>query len=302
MIRDDLSIDDPASHPEEDPAPQRSWMRFLPAGIALGAIALFGGVVGYTYMSRGGAADGPVPLVRADARPAKVKPDSPGGMEVPHQDKEIYQRLAQQAPPPPPSPKVERLLPPPEAPMPKPAATPAPPPPVAAIPAAPEVKPPANAVPVPMTPPAMAAAPPPPPAVAKAPEAKPAEPPKVATTPPEAKQVEAPKVAAPKPAPAPEPKQLASIQPAAGAAAAGAFRVQIASLRTTEDAAKSWEKLKTTNPDLLGKLSGNVVRADLGDKGTFYRVVAGPFSDRDAASELCAKLKQRNVGCLVVKP
>jgi hypothetical protein len=185
-------------------------------------------------------------------------------------------------------------------PMPKPAATPAPPPPVAAIPAAPDVKPPVNAIPVPVTPPSMAAAPPS--ATAKAPETKPAEPPKVAAAPPEAKPVEAPKVAAPKPAPASEPKQLASIQPAAGAAAAGAFRVQIASLRTTEDAAKSWEKLKTTNPDLLGKLPGNVVRADLGDKGTFYRVVAGSFSDRDAANDFCAKLKQRNVGCLVVKP
>src|SRR5262245_33032495 len=138
MIRDDLSIEDPT---EEDPPPHRSWMRFLPAAIALGAIALFGGVVGYTFMTRGGAGDGTVPLVRADARPAKIKPDSPGGMEVPHQDKEIYARMAQTEAPPPPPAKMERLLPPPEAPMPKPAATPAPPPPVASIPATPDVKP-----------------------------------------------------------------------------------------------------------------------------------------------------------------
>lgn len=285
MIRDDLSIDDP--DPNMDSPPQRSWMRFLPAGIALGAIALFGGVVGYTYMSRGTAGDGPVPLVRADQRPAKVKPDSPGGMDVPHQDKEIYARLAQSEAPPPPPAKVERLLPPPEAPMPKPAATPAPLPPVA-VPAMPEVKPPANAV---------AVIPPPAPA-----EAKPAEPPKTAAAKPvETKPAEPPKTTAAKPAV--ETKQLATIAPAAGAAGtAGAFRIQIASLRTTEDATKSWEKLKTTNPDLLGKLSGNVVRADLGDKGTFYRVIAGPLGDRDAADTLCTKLKQRNVGCLVVKP
>ena len=298
MIRDDLSIDDPGSE-HEDPSPHRSWMRFLPAAIALGAIALFGGVVGYTYMTRSGAGDGPVPLVRADQRPAKVKPDSPGGMEVPHQDKEIYARLSQSAPPPPPSPKAERLLPPPEAPMPKPAATPAPPPPVVAIPAPPDVKPPANAIAV--TPPSAAMTAPPPVAVAPAPkpaEIKPAEAPKIAAAPKpaETKPVEPPKaVAAAKPTT--DPKQLAAISPSAPG-----FRIQIASLRTTEDATKSWEKLKTANPDLLGKLAGNVVKADLGDKGTFYRVIAGPLVDRDAADTLCTKLKQRNVGCLIVRP
>ena len=52
--------------------------------------------------------------------------------------------------------------------MPKPAATPAPPPPpVAAIPAAPDVKPPANAVPVPVTPPSVASVPTPPPAAGR---------------------------------------------------------------------------------------------------------------------------------------
>lgn len=291
MIRDDLSIDDPGSE-HEDPSPHRSWMRFLPAAIALGAIALFGGVVGYTYMTRGAASDGAVPLVRADQRPAKVKPDSPGGMEVPHQDKEIYARMSQPEAPPPPSPKVERLLPPPEAPMPKPAATPVPPPPVAAIPAPPDVKPPANAVAV-TPPPQIAVAPAPKPA-----EIKPAEPPKIAAAPKPAdtKPVEPPKTAAAV-KPTTDPKQLAAISPAAAG-----FRIQIASLRTTEDATKSWEKLKTANPDLLGKLAGNVVKADLGAKGTFYRVIAGPLADRDAADTLCNKLKQRNVGCLIVRP
>lgn len=303
MIRDDLSIDDPGPE-HEDPAPHRTWMRFLPAGIALGAIALFGGVVGYTYMTRSAGGDGPVPLVRADQRPAKIKPDSPGGMEVPHQDKEIYARMSQSEAPPPPSPKVERLLPPPEAPLPKPAATPAPPPPVAAIPAPPDVKPPANAVtvtPPAASPPSTQAAAPPPVAVAPAPrpaEIKPAEPPKVATAPKpaETKPAEAPKVAA-APKPAPDAKQLAAISPSAPG-----FRIQVASLRSTEDAARSWEKLKSANSDLLGKLGGNVVRADLGDKGIYYRVMAGPLGDREAADALCSKLKQRNVGCLVVKP
>jgi cell division septation protein DedD len=190
--------------------------------------------------------------------------------------------------------------------MPKPAATPVPPPPVAAIPAPPDVKPPANAIAVtppsamPTSPPAATIAPPP---VAAAPapkpaEIKPVETPKVAAAPKpaETKPVEPPKVTAAA-KPTTDPKQLAAISPSAAG-----FRIQIASLRTTEDATKSWEKLKTANPDLLGKLAGNVVKADLGDKGTFYRVIAGPLVDRDAADTLCNKLKQRNVGCLIVRP
>ena len=43
-------------------------------------------------------------------------------------------------------------------------------------------------------------------------------------------------------------------------------------------------------------------RADLGDKGVFYRLQAGPLSDAAAAETLCGKLKQRNVGCLIVRP
>ena len=53
-----------------------------------------------------GAAD--VPLIRADERPTRVKPENPGGMVVPDRDKLIYtQKRA----------AVEHLLPPPEKPM-----------------------------------------------------------------------------------------------------------------------------------------------------------------------------------------
>ena len=45
----------------------------------------------------------------------------------------------------------------------------------------------------------------------------------------------------------------------------------------------------------------NVQRADLGAKGVFYRVRAGPLADRTAADELCVALKARDVGCLVVR-
>ena len=68
------------------------------------------------------------PLIKADPRPMKTAPDKPGGMEVPHQDKEIYGKLGREAAPPQQTARIERLLPPPEAPMARPRPPEAPPP------------------------------------------------------------------------------------------------------------------------------------------------------------------------------
>ncbi|MBX9805539.1 MAG: hypothetical protein K2Y18_07295 [Alphaproteobacteria bacterium] len=52
------------------------------------------------------------PIIAADTAPFKVRPENPGGMMIPHQDKLVYGRLSQDA-----SQPIERLLPPPEQPM-----------------------------------------------------------------------------------------------------------------------------------------------------------------------------------------
>lgn len=52
------------------------------------------------------------PIIAADTAPFKVRPENPGGMMIPHQDKLIYGRLSQDTQQP-----IERLLPPPEQPM-----------------------------------------------------------------------------------------------------------------------------------------------------------------------------------------
>jgi hypothetical protein len=67
-----------------------------------------------------------VPLLRADPSPTRERPADPGGMEVPHRDKLIFQSLEEG----PSEPVVERLLPPPEEPLRRPEA----PAPVAALP------------------------------------------------------------------------------------------------------------------------------------------------------------------------
>ncbi|SMF31123.1 Sporulation related domain-containing protein [Azospirillum oryzae] len=112
-----------AANPYGMPPRQAASKRGLLAlGFAVVGVVAFAGTAvvalrGHDRLS----GDGP-PLLTADATPAKSRPDQPGGMEVPHQDILAYERLrdhdggrGNQ---------VERLLPPPEVPLPRPVVTP----------------------------------------------------------------------------------------------------------------------------------------------------------------------------------
>ena len=80
-----------------------------------------------------------------------------------------------------------------------------------------------------------------------------------------------------------------------------AYYVQLAS-RTTEAAARDyWAKQHLAHGDILGGLSPVVTAADLGERGTMYRLKAGPVSDRTAASALCSRLAKYQLDCLVVR-
>ena len=69
--------------------------------------------------------------------------------------------------------------------------------------------------------------------------------------------------------------------------AEGSFVVQIASFRTGKDAKGLASRLK------LYKLSTFIETADLGDKGVWYRVLAGPYSSREGADTVAALLKEK---------
>jgi SPOR domain len=197
-----------------------------------------------------------VPLLRADTRPDKVKPDQPGGMAIPDQNVSLYNDKPSAAP-------VEKLLPAAEQPMPRP------------------VAPPKEAAP-----PQVAAGSPPAPDSAAAPASAPA-----ITMPP----------AASSPAPA-KTAAKAPTKPAAAnpVAKTGSVQVRLGSLRSPEAAREEWQRLKRDNSDLIGSMHANAVRTDLGDKGIYYRIEAGPL-DAAAAERLCAALKQRNHGCILAR-
>ncbi|WP_155982299.1 SPOR domain-containing protein [Xanthobacter sp. 126] len=83
--------------------------------------------------------------------------------------------------------------------------------------------------------------------------------------------------------------------------AAGTYVVQVASQRSESDALGSWKALQAKYPNLLGSYKATVKKADLGDKGIYYRAQVGPFAGRDQANELCQSLRAQGGDCVVTK-
>ncbi len=95
---------------------------------------------------------------------------------------------------------------------------------------------------------------------------------------------------------------LCAVAWGAGAAlAAGDYFVQLASVRSDEGARQEWARLQKAHPALLGDLALAVQRADLGDRGIYYRIRSGPFPNRATAQDMCAQIKAAKLACLVVR-
>jgi len=243
--------------------------------IALLVLAAFAGVVWLAY-SQGvqrGRSDAPRMIVAASGPDKEAAPDSnatDSGASL-----KIYQQQApvdeetDTTPQPPtetvktaPAPAVTAQVSPMDA-APKP------------TPAAPAAKP----TVVPATNQAVATAPPKP-LVAEKPKTKPVE---------NAAATAAPVTAAPLPASTPKP-----------ASATGSYVLQIGAYKSQADADASWKSFETKHP-IVGGYSEDVQKADLGDKGTWYRLRIGSFSDKAAASAFCDKLKADGGNCFLAK-
>lgn len=243
-------------HPERVRPGQR---RLVAAGLSGVALVAFAAIVWYAYSEgKRVGSEGIAPLIVADEGPVKVRPEKPGGMAVPNRDKGVYSRIAPNEA----EGKVERLLPPPEAPLPQPVAPPQP-----------------------------------------AAESAPPKPRPVEAGAPEVPSKDAlPKAEAPPPPPPAAPPAPPAPAPAAPAAAPGGFLVQLASLRDETAARTAWDRIKRQHAALLGGLSPDIDRVDLGAKGIWYRVRAGGLADAEAARRLCDQLKAGKQSCLVVRP
>jgi hypothetical protein len=96
-------------------------------------------------------------------------------------------------------------------------------------------------------------------------------------------------------APAP-PTRVASVS---SAAEAGSYTVQISSQRSEAEAMTSFRSLQAKFPSVLGDRQPIVRRADLGDKGIYYRAMVGPFASVDQATQFCGSLKSAGGQCVV---
>ncbi|MBV9533087.1 MAG: SPOR domain-containing protein [Bradyrhizobium sp.] len=105
----------------------------------------------------------------------------------------------------------------------------------------------------------------------------------------------------------PQSQSAAASEPRAAAttptqtASSGGYLVQVSSQRNEADAQASFKALQNKFPSVLGSQTPVIKRADLGEKGVYYRAMVGPFGTSDEASQLCGNLKSAGGQCVVQK-
>ena len=79
------------------------------------------------------------------------------------------------------------------------------------------------------------------------------------------------------------------------------FYLQLVSLESQDRVQSEWLRLQDLHTDVLGELRGDVLRADLGDHGVWYRLQAGPLISFDSAEAACTALMGAEQACIVVE-
>jgi cytoskeletal protein RodZ len=240
--------------------------------IIAGSVLAVGAVIAALVwgFSRGSSRN--APLIEADARPIKVRPDNPGGLRVPNQDELIFDRnrgarpatqggLAPEAE----NPRVDQL----RAQLAERAAQEAarsvPPPPATtpAQPAAPQANPrnaPQSAAPATPAPPATTSA------------------------------LTAPSL------PAPVPATTERFAPVAN----GRAQVQLGALPSEASARGEWDRLQKRVPELLGNRRVSLAPFEREGQTPLYRIRTGGFADAATARAFCEEMKTRSIPCMVI--
>lgn len=250
------------------------------SGIALAA------VVGWFVLSPRYAAETStdIPVVRRPQTAVKIQPAEPGGMEILNQDKSVYDIIEKKETK---APVVENLLPPPEEPQ-LPVVSAAAEPSAAEQQAQKIIEVAEDKVIVPAPEPKTAPV-----------EEKVKEPVSIAQA--AAETPAQPKVETPEPIKVEIPtlKAEVKIEPKA-VAVAGPWQVQLISSPNRKAVDTAWDGLIKKYP-VLKDQPREIETADLGAKGTFYRLKAGGFADRSGADRLCNDIKALGGTCIVKK-
>ncbi len=271
--------------------------------LVLLTVAIAGTGAYWTFKDRESSLPTEIPTIRADG-PAKMRPDDPGGIDIPHQNETVFQQIDNTAPAK--LANVEHLLPPPPEPQPiessasDPLLTPLPPSlhddqakleevllasqpeTLASETEQPAAKPPAVET---LKPPSAQA-------LMESPVKSPVN---------KTEELPLPKAVS---APAAKPVQTAQLartpKDATASATAQKFTIQVGSFPDQKVAQDAMRKIQSRYAGSLAGTKLNLVRADLGERGAFYRVQGGPMTDAEARS-ICAKLRGERAACIVVR-
>lgn len=96
-----------------------------------------------------------------------------------------------------------------------------------------------------------------------------------------------------------QPVRIAPQQAEASASAGGSTYVQVSSQRSEAEAQAAFRGLQGKYPSQLGSRSVVVKSVTLGDKGTYYRALVGPFASGSDAAQLCESLKSAGGQCVI---
>jgi hypothetical protein len=91
----------------------------------------------------------------------------------------------------------------------------------------------------------------------------------------------------------------AQATPEAANASASGYLVQLSSQRSESEAQSAYRSLQSKFPAELGTRQPVIRRADLGNKGVYYRTMVGPFRTAQEASQFCASYKAAGGQCVV---
>lgn len=233
---------------------------FVLAGVTLLLVCLISVIY---LLLKGPIENEEIVTIAPTQKPVKIRPENPGGMVIPDQDKVIYSRLTQDTIPA----KVEKLFPEEEKPV-MPVVTEEKDIPVFVETQAEEVKIIDGGV-------------------LSAEKVSESEK-KIEKTIVQDKQSEKPTPEIKVPEIKPEVKK-------------GEWKVQLFSSTDKKKVEKQWQIISKKHRGLVSDMPMQIVPAKIAGKGTFYRLQLGAFETRQMASNLCVKLKKQKQDCIPAK-
>lgn len=81
----------------------------------------------------------------------------------------------------------------------------------------------------------------------------------------------------------------------------GTYKIQLGAYKTEQEARQAWTALLKKYSGVLGDLTALIHKAEVKEKGIFYRLQAGTIKNEAEAKKLCKKLSESKQDCFVVK-